>query len=849
MIKMVRDAERGESTPLISQNAKMLNNLGSYRGEAKRGSLASLPVVPVGGHAGNAGFFTILELSLRVSVFLMILGTLIWLPDTVEAAGLGRFAQHAGLAACLTVFFVTNTVGGVINTASAGVSGCFMACLNIFILRGFIPDGVTPGMGFFSTASIVGWIDLSLFNLLVLGFNLRMGFRMTALALNVNFMMCFLNPDDQTIFSKNFKINPKGAAVSAFIGVCLGSLCAVLAVVVPYPLGWSTKLMKSAGKAASEDTCKLFIAAVKYFRGSGKNILIERQLAQASVLKVEIDGLGTNIDNAYVEALDMHVQGCIRALYEKHAASLGETFDILSALQMALASEDFGPSHDACMEAIGEEAHDLIDESCILLMRITESSEDGVIQSDEYDELRESEEAVEKALLILSKAFDDARRKFGKTISKELMNESFFVFAISAFARVVVSYAHLLRTNPPSGSPLGKELVNNFKGMVDIPLWYHWRIVSRYWLSLMGCFLFSVTLDNYVPACAITGVFLINQRVGPDVMAMIQGLLAVVVGIVTNALMYSFSCRFGNTSVLMVVAFFYWNATVLVGKGTSSIAGIGLLMAALSPFALFKFCEPDSPELQAAQAIGLWGGIRALLIAVVITVFMEIIHVPGLFTKMASDSMDKAFEAMKVAFKSVWAKGDRRVSWSQRKQEVDDALALVVSSLADAETYNTAAFMEPRLWKAPWKGQFLIEVSAQLKRIRLDVLVIQKALVGPEGDMGRLIQLFNQIPEGERMTTDLNSTLEDARELTGALLNHEHGKFSGLKLLDTIEGLDELDGFEQAVETQSKMISWPKETPDSMEGDELVRISIIFVMLDYLVKHTAAVVKTAVKRC
>merc|ERR550514_640328 len=221
-------------------------------------------------------------------------------------------------------------------------------------------------------------------------------------------------------------------------------------------------------------------------------------------------------------------------------------------------------------------------------------------------------------MAALSQAFDAARKKFGKPVCKELMNESFFVFCLFAFARKSVEYSTTLRTNPPVGKAFVGEVINNFRELITIPLWYHYRVVSRYWLSLMGCFLFSVHMDNYVPSCAITGVFLINTRVGPDVMAMIQGLLAVVVGIVTNALMYSFSCRFGNTTTLMIVATFYWLATLTVAKGTSSLAGIGLLMAALSPFALFKFCEPDTPEAAAASAIGLWTGIRALLIAVVI---------------------------------------------------------------------------------------------------------------------------------------------------------------------------------------------------------------------------------------
>merc|ERR1719162_2717329 len=235
------------------------------------------------------------------------------------------------------------------------------------------------------------------------------------------------------------------------------------------------------------------------------------------------------------------------------------------------------------------------------------------------------------------------------------------------------------------------------KDLFTIPMGYHFRVVSRYWLSLMLCFLFSVYMDNYVPSCAITGVFLINTRVGPDVLAMIQGLLAVVVGIVVNALMYSFSCRFGNISVLQVVAVVYWLCTLTVGKGTSSLAGMGLLMAALSPFALYKFCIPDSPEAQAGMAIGLWGGIRALLIAVVITVIMEFLHVPGLFTKLSKESLNEAFQEMQVAFKNVFPEGSAK----DAKKAVDDALALASGKIGDAETYNTACKMEPRLWMTP----------------------------------------------------------------------------------------------------------------------------------------------------
>jgi hypothetical protein len=165
------------------------------------------------------------------------------------------------------------------------------------------------------------------------------------------------------------------------------------------------------------------------------------------------------------------------------------------------------------MDIIGEPAHDLVDAACLVLLRATEASEDGDIDAGEKDDLLAGEKKVATALKALSAAFDDARKKFGKVVSKDLMSESFFVFCLSAFGRLVVEYSTVLRTNPPKGNPPVSEFIAATKALVDVPLWYHYRVVSRYWLSLMGCFLFSVHMDNFVPSCAITGVFLINTRV------------------------------------------------------------------------------------------------------------------------------------------------------------------------------------------------------------------------------------------------------------------------------------------------------------------------------------------------
>jgi hypothetical protein len=116
--------------------------------------------------------------------------------------------------------------GSVLGAGTAAIQGTFYASFNIFMLRGFFPDGRTPEMGHMSTPSVIGWLDLALFNMFFLSTDMRMGVKMFALANNTYFMLCFLNPQDQTVFSKNFKFNPDGTAVNAVKVAILSSIFA-----------------------------------------------------------------------------------------------------------------------------------------------------------------------------------------------------------------------------------------------------------------------------------------------------------------------------------------------------------------------------------------------------------------------------------------------------------------------------------------------------------------------------------------------------------------------------------------------------------------------------------------------
>jgi hypothetical protein len=281
---------------------------------------------------------------------------------------------------------------------------------------------------------------------------------------------------------------------------------------------------------------------------------------------------------------------------------------------------------------------------------------------------------------------------------------------------------------------------------------------------------------------------------------------------------------------------FYWSTTIFVAYGGSSLAGIGLIMAALAPFAILKDCSGMTAAGEAASAVGLWGTIRALLIAVVVTVIWEIAHVPGWFTAMATNALDEAFSGVEQAFTDVF-----------QGKDVTEALASVSGKLSDAETYNAAAVMEPRFWWCRWKKEFLLETTAAVNKVRLDILVMRLALLGPSDTVGPVAAKLQEVSSCRAIEEDLSTTLSDAHKLCIGLLRHTEGPFNGLDDLKTVEGLDELEGFDDAIAGMNKIVKFPAKTPDSMEADELVQLSIIFCMLEYIISHIAAITKGAVK--
>merc|ERR1719388_805163 len=184
--------------------------------------------------------------------------------------------------------------------------------------------------------------------------------------------------------------------------------------------------------------------------------------------------------------------------------------------------------------------------------------------------------------------------------------------------------------------------------------------------------------------------------------------------------------------------------------------------------------------------------------------------------------------------------------WDEKDPK--DALASVAGDLGSATTFNKGAILEPRFDRCKWKDAYLTEVIGVATKLRLDVLTIRAGLEGNDGQTGDTMAKLNAVTAFKKIQSDLASTLEDAREIAFMLLEHEKGDFHGLDKLDSLVGIDELEDLAPAIAEANKVVAIPAQPADSMEEDTLCQMSIVFVMLDYTIKHVASIIKSTVEK-
>merc|ERR1719217_401652 len=553
---------------------------------------------------------------------------------------------------------------------------------------------------------------------------------------------------------------------------------AILNNLFPWIQDTAFSAMSAAAKDSAKDMGALLKVAVKYYSGSKPSIVIHAANKKSRDLQAQLGTLGGAIAGSYYEGVDMGVKGTIRKLTEKHAGLLESLMDRVKAILIALSTEDFAESHTKIMEAIAEPCANVADAVDTLLMATTEAMSDGDVDSSEKANLRMLIQDAKDAVAELAEAFDTVRKTFDSPVHPEVLGESFFVLSLSAYVRLVCDFTDTLCNNPPpGGGNLGGDIVNCIKSTWDttaIMDKYNVNFTIRYVLAVVTGFCMSKYYFNHVGTCAVLCTLLINKRVGPDMRATLNVILAVVVGSVTGAIVYEHSCASPYGNIILPICFFLFLLLTLYPYFSGSVyAGVGLTMAALGAPRFVALCmELD----KVAMAKGMWGTLVAVVFAIAIIVFYESICAIDRASNLASAGLEKGFNDLQAAFKAFWDEKD-----------ISDAIAPVAGQMDQCISFNTTADIEPRFWREDWKKTLYEDIVDQIRALRLDLLMLEFSMEGAGGSGAGLFDKFASQDSWSNIKSDLEKTLNDAHTLAVGLISHESGEFTALAGIDPSE--------------------------------------------------------------
>merc|ERR1719473_1985205 len=135
--------------------------------------------------------------------------------------------------------------------------------------------------------------------------------------------------------------------------------------------------MRASALKVSADMAQLTEVLVDYYSGDGPSIVIESAKKHAADVSTQLGGLGGAIGAAYFESLDMGSAGTVRKHYENHAGMMGNLFDRVKAIMIALTTEDFAESHKTIMTEIAPACEGVATKVQTLLMEVTNAVADG----------------------------------------------------------------------------------------------------------------------------------------------------------------------------------------------------------------------------------------------------------------------------------------------------------------------------------------------------------------------------------------------------------------------------------------------------------------------------------------
>eukprot|EP00927_Polykrikos_kofoidii_P085155 TRINITY_DN9180_c0_g1_i1.p1 TRINITY_DN9180_c0_g1~~TRINITY_DN9180_c0_g1_i1.p1 ORF type:complete len:1028 (-),score=164.16 TRINITY_DN9180_c0_g1_i1:253-3336(-) len=357
----------------------------------------------------------------------------------------------------LIVFTVYQTTGQTVKLAWQGVSGTFIACLNIFFMCWLYPCGASDpshradcdphgplGHGY---REWVAWVDLIAVVFLFLISNAMENSMKFGLSWHLFFMMNYMNPN----IGPNYGHMQTGIKYLAWdsemcvvmLTSVVGAAIAIIATVVPYPLLNLTRIDDDA-VAVHKSMDRIWTEAISYFCGSQYQVRHFQIEANISSLSGTISKIKANLDSTWWETFDIACFGSRRILYLALSDLFNTLDSVMYAVKASIHSETFQGNHNRFCSMMKPHMVALKTEASTLLFLCAGAASDGRISKSEMKGLRSQQEAVKRCQASLLQAFDSIvaiASSDSECISMDMADEYAFVFALSAWARCIEDFS------------------------------------------------------------------------------------------------------------------------------------------------------------------------------------------------------------------------------------------------------------------------------------------------------------------------------------------------------------------------------------------------------------------------
>lgn len=598
--------------------------------------------------------------------------------------------------------------------AWTGFYGTLLPVVNCWFMYGMFPSGVKVDDDQWdpSWAYIFGYVNFFCVVLLTVSFNFATNAKMFALSWQAYFTMCFINPDDTTLFSRGpADVLLKGAETGALMGTVWGCVFAVFASILPTCIS-SLKLAQDVVLQVAWSQGRLIEQLVNL---RGVNMDSQTSVvfaAEVRALHQQIMKAKASLENSWWECFGWGRAGRSSSMLVQICDAFDILNDWLEAIIMSVQHSEAVSTSQHIFDAIVPELEELVRASRLCLHLSATVAVSG--RHDDDETLRAALEALDQAQARLAQRFKMhiSTSPLLEAFKTDHLPELALAGSMSGYSQAIADHTRfLLETDLP---PTTSLFCTCIQGVMALPPTlkdlksdaYH-RETWKVFVTFVLCFVLGrfglgsaqKFVPNYNSTPAGTVAYLIFQG-GNEAAALKKNtdrFLGVGLGTMLGQLTLGTSCAFGNFFQTTFISQLFLPVYVIVEFasfylyfGSPSFSYVGLLVACFfAEHALAKCGDITHDSLTN------YVNLLSQLLAIGIASLMDVATDASLSVRAAADL--EAFIGVFHDAISCFTPGN--------VGNVQDFRAQGLALLSSARANGQEAGREPRLRRVPWRAE------------------------------------------------------------------------------------------------------------------------------------------------